>query len=210
MIRAVFFDGGGVISHFDEELIRTFEREHGLLDGDILKALYSGHEWIDAERGAMDEDAWLRIGVSRLAKSAGPVAFRDLRNTWDKAFLKIDKQVFELAEALSSTFRVGLLTNSSTSQPRLEEKLAGAGILHPWHVIVNSAQEGVAKPDSRIYAIAAQRIGAAPSECLHIDDKLENVVGAKGAGFKAIHYSGNCDQLIRSLGDLGVHSSVPG
>jgi hypothetical protein len=69
VIRAIFFDGGGVISHFDEELIRTFEREQGLQHGEILKTLYSGREWIDAELGVMDEDAWLRIGVRRLAES---------------------------------------------------------------------------------------------------------------------------------------------
>jgi FMN phosphatase YigB (HAD superfamily) len=90
------------------------------------------------------------------------------------------------------------VTNSSSSQQRLEEKLAGAGILHTWHVIVNSAEEGVAKPDARIYAIAAQRIGVEPSECVHIDDKWENVVGAWAAGFSAIHYTGSCAELARS------------
>lgn len=209
MIRAIFFDGGGVVSHFDGELISTFEREQGLRRGDILKALYSGREWIDAEMGIMDEDAWLQIGARRLSGSAGPVAFSDLRDVWGRAFLKIDQQVLALARALSASFRVGLLTNSSSSQQRLEEKLAGADILDMWHVIVNSSEEGVAKPDPRIYAIAAQRIGAAPSECVHIDDKWENVVGAKEAGFEGIHHTGGYAELVASLRDLGVASGLP-
>ena len=125
MIRAIFFDGGGVISHFDEEVISTLEREHGLREGDVLKALYSGREWMDAETGATGENAWLDVGIGRLAKSTRSLTFQDLRNAWDKAFLKVDRQVLSLAEALSKSYRIGLLTNSSSSQRDLEEKLAG-------------------------------------------------------------------------------------
>jgi len=207
MIRAIFFDGGGVISHFDEELIITFEREQGLQRGDVLKALYTGREWIDAEMGVMDEDAWLQICARRLAGSAGPVSFGDLRDVWGRAFLKIDQQVLALARALSTAFRVGLFTNSSSSRQRLEEKLARVDILDVWHVIVISSEEGVAKPDPRIYAIAAQRIGAEPTEWVHIDDKWENVVGAREAGFQAIHHTANYAELVARLDDLGVPSA---
>jgi putative hydrolase of the HAD superfamily len=209
MIRAIFFDGGGVISHFDEELIGSFERERGLSDGDIVKALYSGREWIDAEMGVMDEDAWLKIGVRRLGGSAGPVTFSDLRDVWDRCFLKIDRQVLALAKALSSSYRIGLLTNSSSSQSRLEVKLARVDILDMWHIIINSAEEGIAKPDPRIYAIAAQRIGAEPSECVHIDDKLENVEGARAAGFRAVHHTGSYTELVRRLSDMGITNAFP-
>jgi putative hydrolase of the HAD superfamily len=201
LIRAIFFDGGGVISHFDEALIGTFERKKGLQHGDVLKALYGGHEWMDAEQGVMEEDAWLQIGADRLGMR---VSFADLRDVWGRAFLKLDSQVLALARSLSASYRIGLLTNSSSSPQRLAEKLAQAGILDVWQVIVNSAEVGVAKPDPRIYAIAAKTIGVAPSECVHIDDKWENVVGARAAGFQAIHHTGSYPELARSLGHLGI------
>jgi FMN phosphatase YigB (HAD superfamily) len=43
-----------------------------------------------------------------------------------------------------------------------------------------------------------------PSHCVHIDDKLENVVGARSAGFSAIHHTGSYTELVRSLAGLGV------
>jgi putative hydrolase of the HAD superfamily len=207
VIRAIFFDGGGVISHFDDELISTFENEHGLRPGDILKVLYSGNEWADAENGLIEEDAWLQIGADRLAASSTPVAFDDLRGVWEMAFLKLDILVLRLAETLSASYRIGLLTNSSSSQERVEEKLARAGILDLWHVVVCSANEGVAKPDERIYAIAAEKIGVPPSECVHIDDKPENVLGARQAGFKAIHHIGSYHALVEALADIGVSAA---
>ena len=44
---------------------------------------------------------------------------------------------------------------------------------------------GVAKPDPRIFATAAERLGVAPEEILHVgDDPVLDVVGARDAGLK--------------------------
>ena len=38
-------------------------------------------------------------------------------------------------------------------------------------ILVVSAEEGVAKPDPRIYAIAADRLGVRPEGCVFVDDQ---------------------------------------
>jgi putative hydrolase of the HAD superfamily len=210
MIRGIFFDGGGVIAHFDEEVIRTYERQHGLEPGDVVRILYDGPEWKDAELGALDENTWLRVGLRRLEELAGPLQFQDLRDAWDRAFLKLDASVLGLAQSLAKSFKVGLLTNSSSPQPDLERKLGSVGILNVWHTIVNSSDVGVAKPDKRIYRIASARFGLTPPECVHIDDKIENVEGAAAAGFSAIHHTGDSAALERQLRLLGVAVPAPG
>jgi putative hydrolase of the HAD superfamily len=44
---------------------------------------------------------------------------------------------------------------------------------------------GVAKPDPRIFAAAAERLGVAPEEILHVgDDPVLDVVGARDAGLR--------------------------
>jgi putative hydrolase of the HAD superfamily len=204
MIRAIFFDGGGVIAHFDPGVIDAYERAHGLGGGEVVRVLYEGTDWIDAERGTLDEDTWLMNGLTRFRAEGRPLEFRDLRETWDKAFLKLDRQVLALVERLAESYRVGLLTNSSSSQQALERKLAGAGILNLWHTIVNSSDVGVTKPDERIYKIAAARFGLEPAECIHIDDKAENVAGAVAAGFSAIHFTGDFGALEARLQAIGV------
>lgn len=204
MIRGVFFDGGGVISHFDEDLIGWYEREHSLQPSAVVRALYDGQGWKDAERGAITEDTWLEGGLRRLEEVAGPLDFQSFREVWDRCFLKLDERVLGLARRLAENYKVGLLTNSSSSQADIERKLSTVGILGIWHTIVNSSDVGVSKPDRRIYAIAAGRFGLEPSECVHIDDKIENVSGATSAGFSAIHFEGDTAALIQALRVLGV------
>jgi putative hydrolase of the HAD superfamily len=93
----------------------------------------------------------------------------------------------------------------SNSTPRLESELLAANGIHDmWDVVINSARVGVAKPDSRIYQIAAERIGVPPEACLHIDDLEPNVRGAEAAGFHAIHHQGDFAELASQLELLGV------
>ncbi|WP_327090813.1 HAD-IA family hydrolase [Nonomuraea sp. NBC_01738] len=54
--------------------------------------------------------------------------------------------------------------------------------------VVSSAKVGVAKPDARIYEIAAETAGAEPGRCLFIDDRLDNVEAARALGMTGIHY----------------------
>ena len=54
---------------------------------------------------------------------------------------------------------------------------------------VVSGAEGVAKPDRRIYAITAERIGHRPEETVFIDDKPANVAAAAEAGFPGLVFT---------------------
>lgn len=54
--------------------------------------------------------------------------------------------------------------------------------------IVLSGQVGLAKPDVRIFHLAAARIGVPPADCVFVDDLIGNVRGAVAAGMVAIHH----------------------
>jgi 2-haloacid dehalogenase len=56
--------------------------------------------------------------------------------------------------------------------------------------IVVSGEECVAKPDSRIYAIAEQRFGRAPGELFFTDDNPANVEAARARGWHAHLFEG--------------------
>lgn len=55
--------------------------------------------------------------------------------------------------------------------------------------LVVSGQEGVMKPDRRIFEMLCDRAGIAPEDCVFIDDGLHNVEGARAAGMDAIHFT---------------------
>ncbi|MFG2639885.1 hypothetical protein ACGFYP_02735 [Streptomyces sp. NPDC048370] len=55
----------------------------------------------------------------------------------------------------------------SDATTRLEAELAQLGLTHAVDSVVNTARIGVARPDPRVYQIAAQRAGVPASRCLY-------------------------------------------
>lgn len=75
------------------------------------------------------------------------------------------------------------------SHPRLGEVFG---------TLVVSGQEGIIKPDPRIFDLLCERAGVVPSECVFIDDSPKNIEGAKAAGWDAIHFT-TADALRSAL-----------
>lgn len=114
-------------------------------------------------------------------------------------------------EALRRRYRLGLLSNGS----RLPEKVGLDGYFES---VVFAQDHRVAKPDRAIFEIVERQLGVAPSGCLLVGDHpVNDVVGAKGAGWSAvwIDRDGDCsfgaglvetdvqpDAVVRSLAEL--------
>jgi putative hydrolase of the HAD superfamily len=80
---------------------------------------------------------------------------------------------------------VALVSNATT---RLEHDLYRQGLGDLADTVVNTSRIGYAKPDPRVYLIAAQWVGAPVHQCLFTDDTAANVAAAKDIGMLAIHY----------------------
>jgi len=200
-IAAVFFDFGGVIAQFDREEVRRIEEKYGLPQGGLIPAIYGIPEWREVEVGRIPDEEWLEAVRRKLDEVAGrPVP--ELHEEWRQMWAGLDEDVVRLAQRLRGPYRVGLISNSTK---RLEKELLERnGVHHLFDVVINSARVGVAKPDARIYHLAAEQIGAQPARCVHIDDLQENVRGAQEAGFQAVHYRGDYPALERELREMGV------
>jgi epoxide hydrolase-like predicted phosphatase len=71
--------------------------------------------------------------------------------------------------------------------------------------IVISAEEGMVKPDARIYQIAATRLGVMPHEAIFVDDFVENVRGAQAVGMRAVHFK-NAAQAMADVTEMLANS----
>ncbi len=200
-VRAVIFDFGGVIARLDRGLLADFEVRHGLPESSFLKALYSIPEWRAVELGESTEDEWFAAVKRKLDELAG----RPLPNIGEERatmWRTLDADVVRLIERLGAGYGVGVISNAT---PRLEAELRDYHKIDGlFRVIVNSSRIGMAKPDSRIYQLAAERMGEEPAACVHIDDLAHNVEGAREAGFQGIHHKGDYAALERELRSLGV------
>ncbi len=71
--------------------------------------------------------------------------------------------------------------------------------------VVVSGIEKVAKPDPRIFHIAASRFGHAPGAMLFIDDNEANIAAARACGWQAHHFTsaGRLAPELRARGLIG-------
>jgi HAD superfamily hydrolase (TIGR01509 family) len=97
---------------------------------------------------------------------------------------------------------------TSTRQPRASRKLAAAGLLPFFEVVVTSSDVAHPKPAPDIYLLAAQKLGKDPARCLALEDSPAGIRAAVGAGMTAIQVPDlvHPDEELRALGHRIVDS----
>ena len=98
---------------------------------------------------------------------------------------KYGPEIEALLEELRKQYHIGVITNGpSEGQFR---KLEHTGVLPYVETILISGEVGVAKPDPRIFRMAAERLGVKPEECVFVGDGFQlDVIGAKKAGMTPV------------------------
>jgi putative hydrolase of the HAD superfamily len=199
MIQAILFDYGGVIGRLDSDEMRRLEEKYGLPEGALFSALYQVPEWRELSLGRGSEQGWLKAVLARLYELAGrPIP--GIRQEWPKIWRGLNEDVVSLARKLRGRYKVGLLTNATKD---LEEMLLEHhGITDLFDVVVNSARVGLAKPDVRIFHLAAELLGVPVSACVFTDDMPHNVEGAREAGMRAFQFqdAAHLESELRALG----------
>ncbi|MDO4944024.1 MAG: HAD family hydrolase [Ruminococcus sp.] len=90
----------------------------------------------------------------------------------------------ECLKELSSKYKIGVIANQSLGTA---DRLANFGILKYIDLVIASAEEGIAKPDKRIFEIALKRADCRPEQAIMIGDRIDNdIVPAKRLGMKTI------------------------
>ena len=203
-IQGLIFDFGGVLWDMRWDISRELEREHGLSERAIVQTLFTGDTWRRIEVGDGDREAWLATAHSDLETVAGR-PLPPLHQHWRERQHVIAPNI-ELIRALRPAYRTAVLSNADSS---LSARLRDIGIDRLFDSIVCSADVGIAKPEPRIYALAAERLGLPPSACVFVDDLESNVEAARDAGMHGVCFRVEAgDVLADQLAALGV--AAPG
>ena len=133
------------------------------------------HHDLSHQREALIRLALLQCGADTgLAPQAFEVFFAE-RNRVEF----YDDALPALAQ-LAARYPVLALSNGNADVVRV-------GVGHWFAGSLSARDAGVAKPDGRIFAAAASRLGLAPAQVLHVgDDAALDVLGALGAGMQAV------------------------
>ena len=85
---------------------------------------------------------------------------------------------------LSQKYKIGIIANQELGT---KERLQQQGILQYIDLVIASAEEGVAKPDEKIFKIALERAACKSDNAIMIGDRIDNdIILAKKLGFHTI------------------------
>jgi epoxide hydrolase-like predicted phosphatase len=119
-----------------------------------------------------------------------------IEDFWDGD--RLDKNLVEYLKSCRPRFTTALLSNAWTDARQAFANKFGIMDKKTVDHIIISAEEGVAKPDERIYQILSEKVGYEFNQILFIDDFLENIRAAENLGMHTIHYQPNMD-LINTI-----------
>lgn len=103
---------------------------------------------------------------------------------WASEDEKLYPKAFTVLKSLSTRFKIGVIANQP---PGTEQRLQAFGILKFISLVISSTEEGVAKPDKRIFEIALERANCRPESAIMIGDRIDNdILPAKAMGMNTI------------------------
>ena len=106
-----------------------------------------------------------------------------------------------LRELKDQGVRLYALTNMEThTYPVRRERF---DFLRWFEGTVVSSEEGIVKPDPRIFLLLLERYGLQPASTLLIDDSARNIAAAQALGMPTVHFE-SPEALRRSLEEAGV------
>lgn len=194
MITQIIFDFGGVLFSGDEitEVAADLAAIHHASAADVERVMTpTWHQaLIDPKK---DMDFWnasaTALGISTEAAMdavAGHFTYIPETNA--------------VVRSLQGRYAISMLSNQIASLHQRLMKEAGLNDLFP--VIVTSYEEGVMKPDERIYTRILEKLSARPEECLFIDDRKKNILAAEQLGMQGVHLTDpkNILNLLREKG----------
>ena len=186
-IKAVIFDFGGVLCfHPAEDRFAVIAGLLGISTDRLLELFWANR--IEYDAGLVDSRAyWTRI-TSASGKTLDDALLRVLVQHEIRLWDNFDRRVFDWAAYLkSSGIRTAMLSNLPRSLG--EALLAIPGLLDPFDHLTLSYQLKIAKPQAEIYQDAVRGVGVQPEQSLFLDDKPENVEGARAIGMQAELFS---------------------
>ncbi|WP_281964293.1 HAD family hydrolase [Serinicoccus marinus] len=183
--------------------------EDDVADAEILAALRS--VWARAALRYPDTrwdlDSRLHRAVFRevLEREADctPTLADILDDTMSEHWVAVPGAIELLERLRAGGHRIGMVSNTGID---LRPRLAELGLLAYLDTVVLSFEEGLVKPDPRIFRLAADRLGLPVSECLFVGDDPRTDGGAVQVGMTTalIPQEGGGPQLHRAAAFLGV------
>jgi putative hydrolase of the HAD superfamily len=202
-ITTVISDFGGVLTTPLMPAFGALNEEAGLEERALgtamgrLRERDGVHPLHELECGRITEVEFLERLMAQLREDLGrDVALHTFSERFFANLRPNEPMLRYLAELRDDGYRLGLLTNNVREwEPRWRPMLP---VDELFEVVVDSAFEGMRKPDPAIYELTCRRLGVTPQECLFVDDFERNIVAAEALGLRTVWFR-DTEQAIADM-----------
>jgi putative hydrolase of the HAD superfamily len=204
VIKAVFFDFGGVLLQFPDGIDHAaIETRLGVERGTLFKCLYRDSLYADYQVGKCSEQEWIDSIRKAAIERVGAEKAREILQAYEQAERPLNPDMMRLVRSLlDNGYRTGIISNTI---PGFEDRLLGA---YPefrdlFEIRVGSGDLGIAKPDPGIFHHALDSLGVAPEAAVFTDDVRSYAEAAGSLGMHGFHFTG-FEQFRSDLVSLGL------
>ena len=149
------------------------------------------HRILDAVEGTDISYEQVYTQAVQLAKQGNAHPLKSLLKSlgltitpWHREDEAVYPDAAECLAGLHGRYKIGVIANQS---PGTEGRMNQYGLFQYLDLIIASAEEGIAKPDLRIFELALERANCSPHNAVMIGDRLDNdIIPAKHMGLKTI------------------------
>ena len=207
MIKAVFWDFGGVVTSSPFEAFNKFEKDNSL-PVDFLRLVNStnpdSNAWALLERNEIDLNKFDSLFELESRSLGHPVKGKEVI-----ALLKgqVRPEMINALKKIKGNYVQACLTNNiqSMGDSGFEGNVSASGkheeVMSMFDFVFESSKENVRKPDPEFYLRACERGNVSPTEVVFLDDLGINLKPAKALGMSTIKVINPLDAL-HELEDL--------
>lgn len=193
MIKNIVLDMGNVLLKYDPEIPLLAFCETEEARGMIRKELFEGPEWEMGDLGVISDFDRYELVRERVPESL----WKDLRKCcadWDICMTPIEGAMDFCLKMREKGYPLYVLSNASD---KFYDYFPRFSSLDFFDGIVVSADVHIVKPSAGIYTHLLETYHLKPEECLFIDDRLNNVEGARAVGMQGHLFTGDFDAIIK-------------
>lgn len=192
LIRNIVLDMGNVLMDYDPEVpLKKFldsEADRAV----IRKELFEGPEWVLRDAGTISENEMYERVAARVPERLHE-GLRHCAYEWMICMVPLEAARKFCAYAREQGYRLYVLSNASDTFYGYFEDFTP---LTYFDGVVISCEVHSVKPDAGIYNYLLEHYQLNPKECLFLDDREDNVQGARAVGMQAEVYKNNFEQII--------------
>ena len=202
-IRAVVFDIGGVLEFTPRTgWVEKWEIQLNLKPGELDERLMD--VWRDGSTGIISEEEVEKIVGEIMEMDQGQVEAL-MTDLWEEYLGELNVELAAYFASLRPRYQTAILSNSfAGARGKEQERYHFAEMCD---LIIYSHEEGISKPERRIYELTCERLGVQPAEMIFLDDHQRPVVGARELGIHAILFQNTAQAIADIQAMLRAHSS---